>query len=279
MKSPRKPWMKFYPQDWLGDPGLRFCSVAARGVWIDMIALAHEATPYGHVLINGKSPTISDLAKITGTSESECQTYVEELESRGVFNRTRKGVIFSRRMIRDEKKARDGRNSVNKRYQQDTENKEKKAPPKRPPTTTPNRPPTTPEARGQSPEVNEREGEILQPRATPLSPTPAFLKRDLPATTPEQMRNDIIRRCQGLKYRPREAVPGIIDALLAEGVDATDLGKLAANLSLVPMRWEDFLEQVQDLRKQAGVTVTGKQTLNDAFEEMREEAARRESAT
>jgi len=124
-------------------------------------------------------------------------------------------------------------------------------------------------------EVNE--GGRAPPPIT-YEPIPEFLRRDKPAVTPDQMRNDIIRRCQGLKYRPREAVPGIIDALLAEGVDATELGRLAADLSMLPGRWEDFLEQAQALRRQAGVEVTGKQTINDVFDEMRHEAEQRERA-
>jgi len=33
------PWMKFYPQDWLGEASLRLCHAAARGAWIDLCAL------------------------------------------------------------------------------------------------------------------------------------------------------------------------------------------------------------------------------------------------
>lgn len=37
------PWLKFYPTDWRSDPALKMCSLAARGLWIEMIALMHEA--------------------------------------------------------------------------------------------------------------------------------------------------------------------------------------------------------------------------------------------
>ena len=59
-----RPWLKFYPQDWIGDPKLRACSLAARGLWLEMMALAHEAVPYGHVLVNDTPP---DAATLGGT--------------------------------------------------------------------------------------------------------------------------------------------------------------------------------------------------------------------
>lgn len=100
-----KPWMKFYPQDWRGEPKLRACSIAARGLWIEMIALAHDATPYGHVLINGNAPDTQTLSRMVGVTESECESLVSELARNGVFSQTRKGIIYSRRMVRDAKKS------------------------------------------------------------------------------------------------------------------------------------------------------------------------------
>jgi hypothetical protein len=45
--------MKFYPSDWRSDPMLRLCSLAARGLWMEMMCLMHEAEPYGSLLVNG----------------------------------------------------------------------------------------------------------------------------------------------------------------------------------------------------------------------------------
>jgi len=53
VKQPGNPWMKFYPADWRSDPMLRLCSLAARGLWAEMICLMHEAEPYGSLLVNG----------------------------------------------------------------------------------------------------------------------------------------------------------------------------------------------------------------------------------
>lgn len=143
----KNPWMKFYPTDWRADPKLRMCSLAARGLWIELIAVAHEATPYGHVLVNGNAPDIAALARMVGVSESEMLSLVDELDRNGVFSRTRSGVIYSRRMIRDAKKSAEGRKSVQKRWAQDADNVEEKPPPNRSPSGSPNT--KKPEARSQ----------------------------------------------------------------------------------------------------------------------------------
>jgi len=81
------------------------CSRAARSLWVDLIGLMHDAEPYGHLLINGKPPTTKQLAAILGDSEKELKNLLVELENAGVFSKTEDGVITSRRMVRDEKKA------------------------------------------------------------------------------------------------------------------------------------------------------------------------------
>ncbi|ANB33251.1 hypothetical protein M2324_003640 [Rhodovulum sulfidophilum] len=43
------PWLKFYTSDWRSDPGLRMCGLAARGLWVEMICLMHEATLEGDI--------------------------------------------------------------------------------------------------------------------------------------------------------------------------------------------------------------------------------------
>lgn len=94
-------WLKFWPQDWEGDECLKVCSLAARGLWIAMICLMNRATPYGHLLINGRAPTDRKLAALVGASEKEVTAALRELEEEGVFSRTPEGVIVSRRMLKD----------------------------------------------------------------------------------------------------------------------------------------------------------------------------------
>jgi 5-methylcytosine-specific restriction endonuclease McrA len=99
------PWMKFFPSDWLADAALRVCGPAARGLWMDCLCLMHSAEPYGHLLINGRPVTDTQLATLTGIDPTTVRSLMTELETAGVFSRNRAGVVYSRRMTRDFKKA------------------------------------------------------------------------------------------------------------------------------------------------------------------------------
>lgn len=98
-----KPWMKFYPRDWRADEKLRLCSYAARGLWIEMMALMHSSERYGRLLVNGKEPTIAQLALLTSGAPDECERLIDELRDAGVFSTDVAGIIYSRRMKSDEK--------------------------------------------------------------------------------------------------------------------------------------------------------------------------------
>lgn len=100
-----RPWMKFYPRDWRADPRLRMCSLAARGLWADLLGYMHEAEPYGHLLIDGQQPSTEDIASLVGRPMTETRKALSELDERGVYSVTETGVIYSRRMVRDQEKA------------------------------------------------------------------------------------------------------------------------------------------------------------------------------
>jgi hypothetical protein len=103
--------MKFYPRDWRADEKLRICSLSARGLWIEMLAIMHGSERYGHLLINGNVPTDAQLAVLAGTSANQVTDLLGELETAGVFSRSATGAIYSRRMTADERKARTARNN------------------------------------------------------------------------------------------------------------------------------------------------------------------------
>lgn len=98
-----EPYSKFYWSDWRGDPKLRMCSLAARGLWIEMLGIMHEAEPYGHFLINGTPPTAEQLASLCGTNVKEIFKLKNELMATGVPSIVN-GVWHSRRMVRDMKR-------------------------------------------------------------------------------------------------------------------------------------------------------------------------------
>jgi hypothetical protein len=109
-------WSKFWWADWQSDAALRMCSLGARGLWMELLCLAHEADPVGQVLVNGRQPTPRQLAAIVGASEREVTRYLTELEEAGVFSRAENGAIFSRRMVKDAAQSEVGREAVSKRW-------------------------------------------------------------------------------------------------------------------------------------------------------------------
>ena len=99
------PWMKFYPSDWRSDPKLRMCSIGARGLWVEMLCVMHEAEPYGYLTSNGNAVTSRQMAALAGISAVECMKFLLELVSAGVYSIDENKMIFSRRMVRDKAKA------------------------------------------------------------------------------------------------------------------------------------------------------------------------------
>lgn len=98
----RRPWFKFWPADWAGDRKLHGCSLAARGLWIELCCLMHEGSPYGHLAFAGGPMPLERIARQVGCTKAELAPLLVELEDSGVFSRTPDGTLFSRRMVRDE---------------------------------------------------------------------------------------------------------------------------------------------------------------------------------
>jgi hypothetical protein len=146
-----------------------------------MIALAHEATPYGYVLINGNTPETAQLARLTGLGEPECEALLQELESNGVFSRTRQGTIYSRRMVRDEKRARKSR-KVGKLGGNPTLLEQRDNLPQDNPQDKPEVIPKKPEARSQKEEEYIFQGKLVRLTQTDYDDWKrAYHTLDLPA--------------------------------------------------------------------------------------------------
>lgn len=116
------PWLKFWPRDWRGDQALRACSLAARGLWIEMIAIMHEAEPYGCLVLNDRPIPPAMLARQVGAEVAETEMLLSELEAAGVVRRKRTGILYSPRMVRDAVRARKGDENAAKRWRKPDEN-------------------------------------------------------------------------------------------------------------------------------------------------------------
>lgn len=89
--------------------------------------MMHMASPYGHLLINGNPVTDMQLGTVCGIDSSTARQLLTELESFGVYTVTRKGIIYSQRMIDDEKKSKIGKKHADSRWSKGVETKEKKS--------------------------------------------------------------------------------------------------------------------------------------------------------
>jgi hypothetical protein len=98
-----RPSFQFYAGDWQRDAALRACSVAARGLWIEMMCIMHQAEPYGYLVLNGKAIDHAQLGRMIGASAREVKRSIDELDAAGVFSKDAEGRIYSRRMVRDER--------------------------------------------------------------------------------------------------------------------------------------------------------------------------------
>jgi len=99
----KRPAFQFYPGDWRRDLSLQSCSLMARGLWFEIMCLAHDGKPYGHLKVNGHAIKVEQLARMVGEGLDNVRAGLAELENAGVFSRADDGTIYSRRMVRDEK--------------------------------------------------------------------------------------------------------------------------------------------------------------------------------
>lgn len=98
----KRPAFQFYPADWRRDSALQSCSVAARGLWIELMCVMHDCEPYGVLSVNGKAMSASQLSRLVGEQEKVVTRLLSELEDAGVCSRDEQGRLFSRRMVKDE---------------------------------------------------------------------------------------------------------------------------------------------------------------------------------
>ncbi|CAB4159796.1 hypothetical protein UFOVP726_24 [uncultured Caudovirales phage] len=99
----KRPAFQFYPGDWRNDLALRKCSLAARGMWVEIMCIAHECEPYGTLRHNGEPLRADDIAGLVGMcSPREAKALIDELVRKGVAKLDADGVIYSKRMVRDE---------------------------------------------------------------------------------------------------------------------------------------------------------------------------------
>ena len=104
LKEDGRPSQQWYWDDWFSEFGLRVCSLAARGLWMDMLGIMFKAEIRGTLTINGKQIDNKHLAKIVGDTEGNIKIFLKELEDNDVYSNLKDGTIVCRRMLNESKR-------------------------------------------------------------------------------------------------------------------------------------------------------------------------------
>ena len=172
----KRPAFQFYPADWRKDLELQSCSIAARGLWHELMCLMHEAEPYGHLTLNGKAMTEKQAATACSVTPRQYRDLFAELQIAGVPGVTDDGVIFSRRMVRDEvvRTARaEGGKAGAEHGQKGAEHGKKGGRPRK--ETGDEKPPLKPSPSSSSSASTERHGAFAPPDWVPAETWKAWL--------------------------------------------------------------------------------------------------------
>ena len=103
-KVDARPSFQFYPNDWLTDTGLQLCSLGAQGLWMRMLCLMWSSPERGRLLgPSSKRLRAKQLASLVNAPEADVKQMLSELKAHSVYSTSCGGVIYNRRMLRDEK--------------------------------------------------------------------------------------------------------------------------------------------------------------------------------
>jgi hypothetical protein len=98
----KSPGFWFFTGDWMKDPELRFCSIFARGLLVDLLCILFEANEQGYASNPDGTPRTDEqiVDAIAGGGREEKLAALAELEKSGVLSRDFRGVLYSRRLAR-----------------------------------------------------------------------------------------------------------------------------------------------------------------------------------
>jgi len=98
----KSPGFWFFTGDWMKDPELRFCSLFARGLLVDLLCILFEANEQGYASNPDGTPRTNEQIAdaVAGGSREQKLSALAELERSGVLSRDSRGVLYSRRISR-----------------------------------------------------------------------------------------------------------------------------------------------------------------------------------
>jgi hypothetical protein len=98
----KSPGFWFFTGDWMKDPELRFCSLFARGLLVDLLCILFESKEQGYASNPDGTPRSNEQIAdaVSGGSREDKLAALAELERSGVLSRDSRGVLYSRRLSR-----------------------------------------------------------------------------------------------------------------------------------------------------------------------------------
>jgi hypothetical protein len=103
MRNLDNPSTTFFWNDWDNEPGMKFCGLAAQGLWLKMLSLAARSCEYGVVLIGDHPSSRKDLPALLAASCGETAEVIDKLIGDLITFKVaavdEHGRIFNRRMV------------------------------------------------------------------------------------------------------------------------------------------------------------------------------------
>jgi len=111
-----EPVFDWKPELWMGDTELSACSPTARAVWADVLCLMWKSIDRGRLVYSDGRPwSLQKIAETVRGNTIESLAALDELLLNGVASRDNAGVMFNRKMVREEK---DRRSALNRKRRQ-----------------------------------------------------------------------------------------------------------------------------------------------------------------
>jgi len=107
MKPPKEklPYMPFYVGDWKKCPEVQALPFDIRMMWFEMLCIMWESEERGVLTINKLPIDEPTLARMLSVPLERLREGLGIMENKNVFSRRENdGAIYSRRMVRDEKR-------------------------------------------------------------------------------------------------------------------------------------------------------------------------------
>jgi hypothetical protein len=103
MRNSDNPSTTFFWNDWDNEPGMKFCGLAAQGLWLKMLSLAARSREYGVVLIGDHPSSREDLPALLAPSCGETAATIDKLIGDLITFKVAAvddhGRMFNRRMV------------------------------------------------------------------------------------------------------------------------------------------------------------------------------------